>query len=100
MLILGDMAEVGPQGPSFHREVGEYARLRNIDFLLALGDQCLETVAAFNADRTAGAAHFTKMNRLLDAIQAKIKPDSVLLVKGSRFMQMERVVSVLTEFGY
>jgi UDP-N-acetylmuramoyl-tripeptide--D-alanyl-D-alanine ligase len=47
VLVLGDMGEVGAQGPQFHREVGAYARERGIGALYALGDASREAVAAF-----------------------------------------------------
>jgi len=86
-LVLGDMGEVGPQGPQFHREVGDYARAKGIDRLLALGDATPHAVAAFGS----GARHFDGIDQLLAALQAK-----TVLVKGSRFMRMERVVAALT----
>jgi UDP-N-acetylmuramoyl-tripeptide--D-alanyl-D-alanine ligase len=39
LLVLGDMGEVGDQGPAFHAEVGDYARERGIEQLFTLGEQ-------------------------------------------------------------
>jgi UDP-N-acetylmuramoyl-tripeptide--D-alanyl-D-alanine ligase len=86
-LVLGDMAEVGPQGPQFHREVGEYARAKGVNRLLALGEATPHAVAAFGG----GARHFAALDDLVAALEAK-----TVLVKGSRFMRMERVVAALT----
>jgi UDP-N-acetylmuramoyl-tripeptide--D-alanyl-D-alanine ligase len=90
VLVLGDMGEVGNDGPAFHREVGAYARERGIDTLLALGDATRDSVAAFGA----GAQHFEALEPLVTAVQAA-GADASLLVKGSRFMRMERVVAAL-----
>jgi UDP-N-acetylmuramoyl-tripeptide--D-alanyl-D-alanine ligase len=86
-LVLGDMGEVGEHGAAFHREVGEYARAKGISQLLALGEATRHTVEAFGA----GARHFEKIDALLGELKA-----STVLVKGSRFMKMERVVAALT----
>ena len=86
-LVLGDMGEVGAQGPQFHREVGEYARAKGVSRLLALGEATPHAVAAFGP----GARHFAAVAELVAALEA-----STVLVKGSRFMKMERVVAALT----
>jgi UDP-N-acetylmuramoyl-tripeptide--D-alanyl-D-alanine ligase len=91
VLVLGDMGEVGDQGPAFHREVGAHARSRGVDALLALGDATRETVAAFGA----GAVHFADLSALAAAARMWARPGATLLVKGSRFMRMERVVAAL-----
>jgi len=89
LLILGDMGEVGDSGPEYHREVGAYARQMGISRLLGTGDATRETVRAFGQ----GANHVEKVEDLApQAAGAKS-----LLVKGSRFMRMERVVSALTD---
>jgi UDP-N-acetylmuramyl pentapeptide synthase len=87
VLVLGDMGEVGPRGPEFHREIGAYARSRGVTRLLALGEASAHAVAAFGA----GAEHFSDVESLLPAIRGR-----TVLVKGSRFMKMERVVAALT----
>jgi len=91
VLVLGDMGEVGDQGPAFHREVGAHARQLGIDVLLCLGDATRESVAAFGA----GATHCADIDALLVAARAAVTPGSTVLVKGSRFMRMERVVHAL-----
>jgi UDP-N-acetylmuramoyl-tripeptide--D-alanyl-D-alanine ligase len=92
VLVLGDMGEVGAQGPAFHREVGAYARSRGVHALLTLGSESAQAVAAFGA----GARHFESVAALAQAAQALAHDGGTLLVKGSRFMRMERVVVALT----
>ncbi len=92
VLVLGDMGEVGAQGPQFHREVGAYARERGIERLLCLGAAARETAAAFGPE----ARHFDAIEPLIDACRAAATAGATLLVKGSRFMRMERVVQALT----
>ena len=87
VLVLGDMGEVGEHGREFHREVGAYARSKGISSLLALGEATRHAVEAFGP----GARHFGSVEELVPQIAAK-----TILVKGSRFMKMERVVAALT----
>jgi UDP-N-acetylmuramoyl-tripeptide--D-alanyl-D-alanine ligase len=87
VLVLGDMGEVGAHGEEFHREVGAYARSRGISSLLALGDATRHAVAAFGS----GARHFERLEELVPNVKGRS-----ILVKGSRFMRMERVVAALT----
>ena len=82
------MGEVGEHGPALHREIGEYARSRGIGALYALGEASREAVKAFGA----GARHFASPEELVKALPR----DVTVLVKGSRFMRMERVVAALT----
>src|SRR5207237_2710013 len=80
VLVLGDMGEVGEHGADFHREVGAYARAKGVSSLLALGEATRHAVQAFGA----GARHFADAQQLAKAAQGK-----TILVKGSRFMNME-----------
>ena len=86
-LVLGDMGEVGERSSEFHREVGEYARARGVTQLLAMGEASREAVAAFGP----GARHFDSVPDLISNLKG-----NTILVKGSRFMKMERVVAALT----
>jgi len=88
VLVLGDMGEVGEQGPAFHREVGAYAKSSGIGALYTLGEASREAVRAFGS----GARHFESPQTLLAALPR----EATVLVKGSRFMRMERVVAALT----
>lgn len=92
VLVLGDMGEVGEDGPAYHREVGGYARERGVARLLALGPACAQAVAAFGD----GAEHFADVSALTACARELDAPGTTLLVKGSRFMRMERVVAALT----
>ncbi|MDB5989592.1 MAG: UDP-N-acetylmuramoyl-tripeptide--D-alanyl-D-alanine ligase [Herbaspirillum sp.] len=98
VLILGDMGEVGDQGLQFHEEIGRYARERHIEHLLTLGDLAWHVTAAFNASVLTEhelAEHFVDIETLKTAAVALAWPGATILVKGSRFMKMERVVQHL-----
>ncbi|TQK02683.1 UDP-N-acetylmuramoyl-tripeptide--D-alanyl-D-alanine ligase [Herbaspirillum sp. SJZ107] len=90
ILVLGDMGEVGTQGPEFHEEIGAYAAQRGIDTVLATGDLARHMTGS-------GAQHYEQFDDLLAALDKQLgsKSDATVLVKGSRFMKMERVVQHL-----
>ena len=90
LLVLGDMGEVGQQGPEFHQEVGTFAKTSGIEALFTLGDLCVHSSQAFE-----GAHHFANMDNLQQTVLAQISTYNSVLVKGSRFMKMERVVDAL-----
>jgi len=92
ILVLGDMGEVGEDGPDFHAEVGRYARERGVGAVLALGESTAHTVAAFGE----GSRHFANVEDLIEALKKRLDDRTTVLVKGSRFMRMERVVAALT----
>ena len=86
LLVLGDMGEVGDQGPQFHAEVGEHARQRAIEHFFTIGDQ----------STAMRGRHFTSIDALNAAVLAELPHVASVLVKGSRFMKMERVVEAIT----
>ncbi|MHB1401733.1 MAG: UDP-N-acetylmuramoyl-tripeptide--D-alanyl-D-alanine ligase [Thiobacillus sp.] len=93
ILVLGDMGELGADAVALHAQIGQAARAAGVDRLLALGDLSTETVAAFGA----GAMHFERIQELLAELENELAPGTTVLVKGSRFMQMERVVQSFME---
>ena len=93
VLVLGDMGELGADAVAMHAQIGQAARAAGVDRLLALGDLSKETVAAFGA----GAMHFERIQELLAELENELAPGTTVLVKGSRFMQMERVVQSFME---
>lgn len=87
LLVLGDMGEVGHQGPQFHAEAGRYAKAKGIEHLLTVGELAQVASHAFE-----GARHFASTQTLIDAVQDELPRVHSVLVKGSRFMRMEQVV--------
>lgn len=90
LLVMGDMGEVGDQGPQFHAEAGAHAQARGIAQLFTLGTQSTHAAAAFG-----GGQHFDDMALLQAAVRAALPTLGSLLVKGSRFMKMEQVLVAL-----
>ena len=98
ILVLGDMGELGPDAAKMHREVGEKARAAGIDRLLCLGEMTLHSVEAFSqGDVSNRGMHFERIEELLAEIECALGPQVTVLVKGSRFMKMERVVQSFKE---
>jgi UDP-N-acetylmuramoyl-tripeptide--D-alanyl-D-alanine ligase len=91
LLVLGDMGELGAAAAALHTELGAAARAAGIDRLFALGEQSKQTAAAFGS----GATHYASIEELLADVKQALAPDVTVLVKGSRFMRMERVVQAI-----
>jgi UDP-N-acetylmuramoyl-tripeptide--D-alanyl-D-alanine ligase len=105
------MGEVGSKGPEFHYEVGAYAAERGIGHLWALGEQTQSSVRGFNefngrVGSSNAAIHFESIDALnarvatiadLFSEGASVSQPYAVLVKGSRFMRMERAVSALKD---
>jgi UDP-N-acetylmuramoyl-tripeptide--D-alanyl-D-alanine ligase len=92
VLVLGDMGEIGEMSGQFHDEIGGYAKSQGVDRLLALGDA--SALAAHNFG--AGGEHYTNIDKLITALTAELTPETTVLVKGSRFMRMERVAEAIS----
>ncbi len=95
VLVLGDMGEIGEMSAQFHDEIGGYAKSQGIDRLLALGT--LSAIAARNFG--SGGDHFDQIDKLLAVLNAELMPQTTVLVKGSRFMRMERVADAISVTG-
>lgn len=91
ILVLGDMGELGADAKEMHAEVGAYAKAAGLTALYCLGNLSVETVRSFGA----GAEHFGSPEAIAQAVLPMLAQGTTVLVKGSRFMQMERVVNLL-----
>ena len=92
-LVLGDMAELGPEGASLHAQAGRHARCHGVERLLAVGELSVEAARAFGD----GATHFPDCAALVDRLRDELPRDATVLVKGSRSMAMERVVDAIAQ---
>lgn len=90
LLVLGDMGEVGDQGPLFHAEALTHALEKNIEKVLVTGVQSAQAAMKFDDVRVC-----VEMIDLQAAVLAALPGVSSVLVKGSRFMKMERVVEAI-----
>lgn len=92
VFVMGDLGEVGEAASALHAEVGEFARAAGVERLLALGEESAHAAAAFGER----GEHFDDIAALLARLDSILTPETTVLVKGSRFMRMERVVAHLT----
>ncbi|WP_416763556.1 UDP-N-acetylmuramoyl-tripeptide--D-alanyl-D-alanine ligase [Roseateles sp. So40a] len=93
-LILGDMGEVGEQGPAFHEEVGAHAADQGLSALWTAGSAARDAATAYGA----GARAFDTVAELIAALEHAPQVQNIL-VKGSRFMKMEQIVAALLSGG-
>lgn len=92
IFVMGDMGELGENERRFHAEIGAVARKLGIQRLLALGELSRAAVDEFGAN----AQHFDSIDDLYAALDQELAAGTTVLVKGSRFMKMERVVNHCT----
>ena len=92
-LVLGDMAELGPDGARLHAEAGRHARCHGVDRLMVIGELSAEAARTFGA----GATHFADCAALVDRLRDELPDGATVLVKGSRSMAMEHVVDAIAE---
>jgi len=99
LLVLGDMGEVGEQGLAFHLEVLRHARERGIEAVQVAGEWMRQATAALQAAGEPAPTHWPEVADMLAPLVKSVSDDSPgvqsVLVKGSRFMRMERVVQAL-----
>ncbi len=91
IFVLGDMGEVGPDGKAMHAAIGQYAQEHGIDRLFSLGELSHQAAAKFGN----GSALYVRAEDLIENLRPLLKVDVTVLIKGSRFMHMERVVNAL-----
>lgn len=92
-LVLGDMAELGPDGPVLHQAAGARARRLGVDRLFAYGALARHAAEGFGA----GAATYEDLDALAAAIRGDARAGVSALVKGSRCMGLDRLVALLRE---
>ena len=91
IFVMGDMGELGPDVEAMHASIGEFAKRSGVQVMFALGEMSTAAVRSFGD----GARHFASIDELVGALSGGLQPESTVLVKGSRFMRMERVVEAL-----
>ena len=95
--ILGDMLELGEQGPALHAECGRAAAASGIHALWACGPLSSSMVEAAGEAGLADTRHFEDPESLAEALAPRLRDGDWLLVKGSRGMAMERVLKALEQ---
>ena len=95
-LVLGEMAELGPDAARLHAELGEFARASGVSRLYAIGGEARHAVEAFGP----GASWFANADELVAAVKPGLRPGLTVLVKGSRVNRLERVTGALAPAGH
>ena len=93
IFVMGDMAELGADAPQMHADIGAYAKQKGVQTLFTFGELSAQASATFGSE----AQHFDALETLLDKLRSAMHKYVTVLVKGSRFMQMERVVNAIVE---
>ena len=91
--VLGDMRELGPYAPQYHREIGQIAA-RAAQHLIAVGQHAEDYISGAKAAGLEGLG-FANADDATTALLGILEPDDVVLVKGSRAVGLERVAEVL-----
>ena len=91
LMVLGDMGEIGSQGEVLHAQAGSLANQLGIERLFTHGE-----LSAAASRHNLHSRHFEDMPALIAAVLDELPSVASVLVKGSRFMRMERVVEAVT----
>ena len=94
-LVLGEMAELGPESARLHAEIGEFARESGVTRLLAVGAEARHAVESFGP----GASWFADADELVAAAGPELHRGVTVLIKGSRVNRLERVAAALAASG-
>ncbi|WP_299591333.1 UDP-N-acetylmuramoyl-tripeptide--D-alanyl-D-alanine ligase [uncultured Microbulbifer sp.] len=96
ILVLGDMAELGPEADQSHRDMGRLALERGIDQLFTLGTLSAAASIEFASGHQQKQRNFSEREALVRALAPELDENTTVLVKGSRSARMELVVQALT----
>ncbi len=94
-LVLGDFGELGAESEHLHRQMGIDAKASGVKQLWTIGTQSEEATKAYGV----GAEHFNAIEELKSKLINELSSDDVCLIKGSRFMQLDKLADALTEGG-
>ncbi|MCX6566064.1 MAG: UDP-N-acetylmuramoyl-tripeptide--D-alanyl-D-alanine ligase, partial [Candidatus Aminicenantes bacterium] len=95
--VLGDMLELGPEGKKYHEEAGRNARRLGWDVVASVGPSGRWIAAGARAEGLSESLtpEFTTSEEAAEKIPEILKPDDLVLVKGSRGVRMEPIVERL-----
>jgi UDP-N-acetylmuramoyl-tripeptide--D-alanyl-D-alanine ligase len=86
--VLGEMAELGPEAPRYHREVGEHTRELSVDLLVGVGAPARD----YAPDELVASPE-----EAAELLAAQLEAGDTVLVKGSRSAGLEAVSEALEE---
>ena len=91
VLILGDMLDLGPESIGFHQRILNIAETSGANEILTLGSNFAEACRHVPSERTKC---FLEIDDLKNHIEKNIAPQTAYLLKGSRGMGLERLLSI------
>lgn len=94
--VLGDFGELGADSQQIHQQMGQAAKQAGVSRLLTIGAQSQLAATAFGE----GAAHFDSISTLQDELKNSLSSDISCLIKGSRFMQLDKLADALSSGGH
>lgn len=95
--ILGDMFELGETSGEQHELVGRYAANAGVELLIAVGKDAQRIARGAKAGGCKNAVYFKNKKELSAELKTMIQKGDVVLVKGSRGMEMEKIVKKIME---
>ncbi len=93
ILVLGEMAELGSAGPELHRQVGAYARQKQLDLFCCYGPLTSELSVSYVKGFGQDAIHISDVDLLIDKLASHMDDRTAVLIKGSRSSRMENIVA-------
>ena len=93
LMVMGDMGELGEDAPQLHAEIGTYAKQKGVDQFYTLGENSKAAAVAYGQH----AESFNEVSDLVNVLKNSMNQNTVVLVKGSRFMKMEQVVNEIVQ---
>jgi UDP-N-acetylmuramoyl-tripeptide--D-alanyl-D-alanine ligase len=94
-IVLSDMLEMGKSADKEHAGIGLLAKKLNFDFLYTYGEKSYNTFRA--AKKLKNNFYFNDKNDLIEFLNHNLKSNDIVYVKGSRGMEMEKVVKKIME---
>jgi len=95
--VLGDMYELGTYAGEAHKNVGKMVAYEHINYLVAVGEfarnYCTGAVEAGMDEKAV--SHYTDAGEAVQYLKSIICPDDVVLFKGSRGMNMDRLIKAV-----
>jgi UDP-N-acetylmuramyl pentapeptide synthase len=95
ILVIGDMLELGDKTDQLHQKLFMNLLDKKIDGIFTFGKACSKAVLKIQQSGFSNAYSFDSHEALADELKKFLKPGDVILIKGSRGMQMEKVLAYL-----
>jgi len=94
-LVLGDFGELGNDSEQIHQKLGLEAKACGVEHLLTIGEHSKYASESFGNN----ARHFTDMSLLQSYLESELQKDVTCLIKGSRFMKLDKLADALAALG-